>query len=133
MLREYAILYYRKGYNCAESIVRASNEMYALGLHDKDMKMVAGFGGGSMTGDVCGALSASICVLSSKYVETKAHDCDCLRPLIQGMIKAFQNRMTSRLCAQIKPVLYTQTNGCENTVALAADILEDVINQKEQK
>ena len=45
MLKEVAIKYYRMGYNCAESIIRAGNEVYDLGLHDKDMNMTAAFGG----------------------------------------------------------------------------------------
>ena len=74
MLKEVAIKYYRMGYNCAESIIRAGNEVYDLGLHDKDMNMTAAFGGGFQIGDVCGALSGAACVISSRYVETKAHD-----------------------------------------------------------
>ena len=56
MLAETAVKYYHMGYNCAESIIRAGNEVYGLDLHDRDMKMTAAFGGGFQIGDVCGAL-----------------------------------------------------------------------------
>ncbi|MEF9967546.1 MAG: C-GCAxxG-C-C family (seleno)protein [Longicatena sp.] len=132
MLRECAVKYYRQGFNCAESILRAGNEVYDLKLQNKDMIMVAGFGGGLMIGDVCGALIGSIAVLSSKYVESKAHDCDFLRPLTQKMVIAFQKRMGSRVCAQIKPKLHTPELKCENSVAVAAEVLEEVILEWEE-
>ena len=127
MLKEVAIKYYRMGYNCAESIIRAGNEVYDLGLHDKDMNMTAAFGGGFQIGDVCGALSGAACVISSRYVETKAHDYADMRPLTQKLVIAFQKRMSSRLCAQIKPVFHNKEIKCENTVATAAEVLEHVI------
>lgn len=135
MLSETAIKYYHMGYNCAESIIRAGNEVYDLGLHDKDMIMTAAFGGGFQIGDVCGALSGAACVISSRYVETKAHDCAYLRPLTQKLVIAFQRRMGSRLCAQIKPVFHSKEKKCERTVEVAASVLEEVIKEwdEEQK
>lgn len=135
MLKETAVKYYRMGYNCAESIIRAGNEVYDLGLHDKDMIMTAAFGGGFQLGDVCGALSGAACVISSRYVEVKAHDCEFLRPLTQKLVIAFQKRMGSRLCAQIKPVFHSKEKKCEQTVEAAASVLEEVIKEwdEEQK
>lgn len=129
MLKEAAIAYYQKGYNCAESIIRAGNDVYGLELHDHDMKMTAAFGGGFQIGDVCGALSGAACVISSRYVESKAHDCNDLRALTQKLVIAFQTRMGSRLCSQIKPRFHTAVQGCENTVAISAEVLEQVIQE----
>ena len=44
MLAEVAEKYYAQGYNCAESIIRAGNEVYDLHLHDKDMVMLSHWG-----------------------------------------------------------------------------------------
>ncbi len=128
MLEEVARKYYKLGYNCAESMIRAGNEVYDLGLHDRDMIMTAAFGGGLQCGDVCGALTGAACVISARYVETKAHECDILRPLTQKLVIAFQKEMGSRLCAKIKAVHFSKELRCENTVGLAASILEKVIN-----
>lgn len=133
MLTEAAVKYYRMGYNCAEAIIRAGNEVYDLGLNEKDMIMTAAFGGGFHIGDVCGALCGSACVISSRYVETKAHDCAELRPLTQKLVIAFQNRMGSRLCAKIKPVFHSKELKCENTVATAAGVLEEVIKEWDEE
>lgn len=133
MLKDVAIAYYQQGYNCAESILRAGNDYYGLELHDKDMVMAAAFGGGLQIGDVCGALSGAACVVSSKYVEKKAHECKDLRKLTQMLVLAFQKRMGSRLCAQIKPVFHSKEIKCQNTVAEGAEVLEQVIREWEEK
>lgn len=129
MLKDVAIQYYQQGYNCSESILRAGNDVYQLDLHDKDMIMVASFGGGFQIGDVCGALSGAACVISSRYVETKAHDVEDLRPLTQSLVLAFQKRLGSRLCAQIKPNFHNKEVKCQHTVGIAAEVLEDVIKE----
>ncbi len=38
---------YDQNYNCAETMIRAANEYYDLKLHDRDMIMLGGYGGGS--------------------------------------------------------------------------------------
>ena len=42
-LRRY---YLEKDYNCAETILRAANEEYHLGLNEDSFRLVSGFGGG---------------------------------------------------------------------------------------
>lgn len=129
MLKETAIAYYQRGYNCSESIIRAGNDVYQLGLHDRDMIMTAGFGAGLQIGDLCGALCAAVCVLSSRYVETKAHDSDELKPLTQKLVIAFQKKLGDRHCAQIKGNHFHAELRCQNTVALTAEVLANVISE----
>ena len=90
MLKEQAARWYLNGYNCAECIIHAANEQWQLGMSEADMRMVSGFGGGMQCGDVCGALSAAICVISRMTVRDKAHDCPALQPLVQQMIADFE-------------------------------------------
>ena len=35
-----------RDYNCAETILRAANDQYGLGLREQDFKLVSAFGGG---------------------------------------------------------------------------------------
>lgn len=129
MLKEVAIKYYQQGYNCAESILHAGNEVYELHLHEGDMRMAAAFGGGFQIGDVCGALSGAACVISARYVKTKAHDYQEMRELTQKLVLAFQKRLGSRLCAQIKPIYHNKDVKCQNTVAISAEVLEEIIKE----
>lgn len=133
MLKDIAKDYYAQGYNCAESIVHAGNDYYQLGLHDHDMRMVAGFGAGIQCGDVCGALLGGVAIVSTKYIEKKAHDQPVeLRKITTKLIKKFQDDMGSRLCAQVKPQFFDAQQRCLKTVEASAQILEEVINEWEK-
>lgn len=126
--------YTENGYNCAEAIIHTGNEYYDLKLHEDDMKMVAGFGSGLYTGLTCGALCASISVLSMLYVKTKAHDhLDTLRPYSQKVVAAFNKKIGATQCAQVKPLHYSKEKKCVETVRLAAESLEEVLEELGQK
>ena len=130
MLKDEVKKYYLMGYNCSESLLHGGNDYYHLGLHDHDMKMVAAFGAGMQCGDICGALVGSACVISSKYIETKAHDQPVeLRQLTNKLILAFKKRFGSKTCAQIKPNFFEPEIRCQNTVMYAAEVLESVIDE----
>ena len=45
-----------KDNNCAETMLRALNDEYQLGIPDDSVKLVGGFGGGMGCGKACGAL-----------------------------------------------------------------------------
>ncbi|MDD8048362.1 MAG: C-GCAxxG-C-C family (seleno)protein [Thomasclavelia sp.] len=132
MLKDDAIKYYKEGYNCAESIIRGANDYYDLKLHDHDMKMVAAFGIGLQVGDTCGALNSAACVISSKYIETKAHDNPReLQKITSTLVKSFEDKMGSRLCPKVRAKYFTPELRCQNTVSHTCDILETVINDCE--
>ncbi len=134
MLKEKAKYYYEQGYNCAEAIVHAGNDYYDLGLHEHDMRMVAGFGAGIQCGDVCGALLGSSAIISAKYIEVKAHDQPVeLRKITTKLVKRFQDDMGSRLCAKVKPKFFNNEERCLNTVEASAQILEEVIEEWEKE
>lgn len=132
MLKEQAARWYLNGYNCAECIIHAANEQWQLGMSEADMRMVSGFGGGMQCGDVCGALSAAICVISRMTVRGKAHDCPALQPLVQQMIADFERAAGARVCARIKPVQFDEQVRCLSTVNMAADILEQLIGERDE-
>jgi len=130
MLKDIAMKYYsEQNYNCAETIIRAANEYYDLGLHDHDMILVAGFGAGIQTGNVCGAILSAVSVLSMKYVEASAHESSDIRPVTMKLTREFQERFNSLLCRDIKPQCFTKEGRCSVTVSIACDILEKVISE----
>ena len=71
-----------------------NNEYYNLNLDENALKMTGAFGGGFHVGDVCGALSGSACVISSKYIETRAHETTHLKPIMLNLVRAFQNHFS---------------------------------------
>ena len=128
MLKDlYEKYYFDKNYNCAETIIRAGNEYYDLGLHDRDMIAFGGFGGGIQTGNTCGAILAAVSVLSMKYIEKNAHDSKDIKPVTTALIQEFNKRYGSILCKDIKAKSFKPDVRCGDTVKTACDILEQVI------
>ena len=119
--------YYDMNYNCAETMIRAGNEYYDLGLHDRDMIAFGGFGAGIQTGNTCGALLSAVSILSMKYVEKKAHESTDIKPVTTELIRAFNNKYGSVLCRDIKPQSFKPDVRCKATMEAACDILEQVI------
>lgn len=132
MLKDLLPKYYFEGnYNCAETIIRAANEYYNLGLHDKDMIMMGVFGAGIQTGNTCGAVLATASVLSIKYVEAKAHESSDIKPVTQLLMRKFKEKYGSHLCKDIKPQSFKPEYRCQVTINDACDILEEVIAEYE--
>ncbi len=129
----YSKYYYDMNYNCAETMIRAGNDHYNLGLGDRDMIAFAGFGAGIQTGNTCGAILAAVSVLSMKYVEKKAHESKDIKPVTTLLIRAFNDRYGSVLCKDIKPQSFKPDIRCKATIETACDILEQVIADYEQQ
>ena len=123
----YSKYYYDQNYNCAETMIRAGNEYYELGLHDRDMIAFGGFGAGIQTGNTCGAILSAVSILSMRYVEQKAHESADIRPVTTALIRKFNERFGSVLCKDIKPQSFQPDIRCKHTIETACDILEQVI------
>jgi len=132
MLKDNIGKYYFEGnYNCAETIIRAGNEYYNLGLHDNDMILVGAFGGGIQCGNTCGAILSAAGILSMKYVEKKAHESADIKKVTTNLIREFNLKYGSTLCKDIKAQSFKPEYRCLKTVEAACDILEKVIAEYE--
>jgi C_GCAxxG_C_C family probable redox protein len=127
--------YYKEGnYNCSETLIRAANEYYNLGLHDEDMKMMAGFGGGMFIGGTCGGMTGALAALSKLLVEKKAHEeLDVIRPASQLLARNFRQAFGCWDCAHIKPVWNTTEQKCWPTVKKASEVLEQTVEELEKE
>jgi len=123
--------YFDQNYNCAETILRAGNEYYNLGLHDRDMILVGAYGAGIQSGNTCGAVLSGASVLSMKYIEAKAHESKDIRPVVQKMMRKFNETYGSTLCKDIKTQSFKPEYRCLKTIETACDILEATIAEYE--
>lgn len=131
MLKDHADKYYFEGnYNCAETVMHAANEYYGLGLADREIKLLGGYGAGMQTGNICGALLAGISVLTCKYVEVKAHESADIGPVTAMLIDRFKAEIgETLLCADIKAMNFAEGQRCRKTVQAACDVLEKVLEE----
>ena len=113
MLRDTVMKYYLENdYNCAESLLRGANEYYGLGLDEKALLAIGGFGAGCYAGRLCGACAGSVAAVSSKYIHTRAHAEELARSRVEAFMKAFAETLGSDLCAELKE-RYWDRDGAE--------------------
>ena len=130
MLKDHIEKYYfDQNYNCAEAMLHAANEYYGLGLDEKAMKLVSGFGAGMQTGNICGTVLSGIAVISQKYVETKAHESADIKPVTQKYLRSFREALNgSLLCKDLKAQYFQPEKRCLAVVLEACDVLEQIIH-----
>ena len=127
MLKASAEAYYKQGYNCAETMIRAANDVYHLGLDDQAMRLTAGFGGGMGCGRACGALTGGICAISAQMVDTKAHEVPELRAKTTAFVAAFNRILGDTECKHLRLKYKSPETGCLTTVLMACEALESVM------
>jgi len=121
-------LYLSQDYNCAETILRAANDEYDLGIDEKDLCLLSCFGAGMYREDVCGAYSAGLAVLGKILVKTRAHDTSGLARICSTYSSVFKEKLDSFNCAELKALYKTREERCFKTVFLAAEVLDEVVS-----
>ena len=120
---EKAVEYNPTGLNCAESIIRAANEEYNLGIAESDYTMLSGFGSGVMTGNLCGAAAAGAAVLGKMYVNGRMADSPDARKKVQAFMRDFNETLGGTMCKDIraKHQNVNKGKGCTEVVQMAAE------------
>lgn len=130
MLKDKVLHYYLdNGKCCAESVLRACNEVYDLNIAQEDLILYTGFCGGMAAGSVCGCLAASMGVLSKKYVNREN-----FKEICRNFVAVFQEKLghDSFNCSVLEPIYKTAETRCSACVSLAADALEAYIAELDQ-
>ncbi len=128
MLRDKIAKYYvEQDKNCAQAILYAANEEYALGLGEREMDLIRGFGGGMGCGSTCGALAGSIAVLSHMFCQNKSRE--EAHAICGGYVDAFTRRFSSPDCAQLTPLYKKEGTRCLGLLQENADLLDETVRR----
>lgn len=119
--------------NCAEKILYGANEVYNLGLSDDALKLAAGFGGGMAIEEACGALTASVMVLSKLFVENTAHESDRIKKLTSELLSKYEREMGSIVCKPLKKNHRSLFKGCNKIIIKAAENLDYIVKRELNK
>ena len=142
---ELASEYLKKGYNCAQAVIKA----YAsdVGMNEEDaVKMASALGGGiGRTGNICGAVSGAALVIGMKFGSTdnKAkHSRAKAYQKAKELLGKFAAQNNSVLCKELLGYDISTDEGlkqvresgvmvqkCPKLVFSAAKILESIINE----
>lgn len=130
MLKDRAVhYYYDQNRNCAEALLLAANDEYALGLSEKEIRLMGAFGGGMGCGGVCGALSGAVAALGAIKISTTAQDTPNLKEETARLVEEFEKKLGSQLCSELTPKYKTETGRCSKTVEIAAQVLEEYLTK----
>ena len=143
--RELGENYFKQGYNCAQSVVLAFEDLIKV---DKDtlVTLISGFGGGfGRMREVCGAVSGMVAVLSAVkgYSNPTANQEKMdLYKSVQALMNEFKAQNGSYICAELLGVKkidnpipaerteeYYKKRPCALLVGDACEILEKALNQ----
>ena len=104
MLKEAAKKYWTEEYdlNCAECMMYAANEEYNLNLTEQTLKVMAGFGGGLATGDVCGVITGAVGVIGIMFTEVSGHKSPSVREMTREFINNFKQKLGYVKCIDLK-------------------------------
>lgn len=129
MLRDSVKKYFDISYNlnCAETIIYACNEEYKLNLNEDTLKTMSAFGGGMGIEDVCGAITGALAILGIMFTKEKAHESTLIKTLSQEFFKAFQEKLGSRNCAELKAKYRNNDIRCQRMMDASAEVLENII------
>ncbi len=119
-----------EGYNCAERIIYGANQAYGMGLGKESLKLFAGMGGGMAVGEMCGAVTASIGVLSHFFVRDRAHEPEGkIKPLSVEFVKRFVERMDCYRCdcSRLKELYRVPDGNCDRVILGAAEVLDALL------
>lgn len=125
MIRDYAKKYFLdQDHNCAESVLLAANEALNLGLTEEDTKLISAFGGGMGCGSTCGALAGVMAVYGKLTVKERAHATEGFKDNCAALKAAFEAKLGSTFCKELKEQYSTPEERCLRVVELAADVLD---------
>jgi C_GCAxxG_C_C family probable redox protein len=131
---EDALASFRKGITCSSAVFSSYSE--ELGLDPETAKKIScGFGAGiSKTGNICGAVSGAIMVISLKYGKTKEGDeaaTEKTRALVRKFILEFTERHGSVNCTELlgynlsNPEEYEKARDCRMFVTKCPELVGD--------
>ena len=110
--------------NCSESILKAINEEYSLGLGQEHFKLISAFGAGMGCGKSCGAMCGALAALGYIKVQGRAHKTKNFGALCKGFIEKFERDLGSINCEELKPRYRNDKTRCLMAVQLAADVFD---------
>jgi C_GCAxxG_C_C family probable redox protein len=112
-----AVEFYKEGYNCAESIVKAINEERNLNI---PVSVATPFGGGMAVGSTCGAITGAIIALGAIKGRESAEEANEARNLSREIMNKIKEDYGTFNCIELKK------NGvsCSEIIEYAYEVLK---------
>ncbi len=124
-IKDKAIEYHDKGYNCAQAVLAACGDY--TGLDEKTaLSISAGFGGGLRSGEICGAISGAVMAIGMANpffdAENEAAK-DKIAALAKECVARGKEKFGCIHCAELKG----DKSNCPKYIAEMAELATDII------
>ncbi len=120
MLKEKAIYYKRKGYNCSQCILKASEDTYGIKLSEQVLKACSAVNNGFGIGNVCSVLIAGVMVFGLLF------DSETAKQMRLNLFMKFHEKHSFDCMALRREF---KTGNCEEIIKEIADIVETLIKE----
>ncbi len=130
-MKEKAVNYFKNGYSCSESIIRAAVDE---GLCDPVLLSCAtSFSGGMSSGCLCGAVAASQMIIGFNFGRDNLKDNEvCARAKAKEFVEKFKEKNKITCCRVLSGGLEgpARKERCSKYVADSCDILDELVKAK---
>lgn len=127
--------YFKNGYNCSESVLRATAEVLGIPVNEQVLRMTTGFGGGlGHAGCVCGALAASVMSLGLLKGRTDATQSrEEAYVLSEEFHHRFQEKFGATCCRVLNPHPFETREHMVNCVKITGNTAKLLMEYLEEK
>ncbi|MDR3239058.1 MAG: C-GCAxxG-C-C family protein [Clostridiales bacterium] len=125
-MREKALAFYREGYNCSQSILKAAEALYAVPMPEQSVDMCCCVNMGLGTGGLCCALIGSVMLFGLMFDEDEA------KKLRIELMDMFYQQYGSLNCCLLS-ANGTNTTACEKIIADAAGMTQQIIEESRRQ
>lgn len=137
MTMEEAIRKYRepaRDLSCSEATFAAAGEAYGFEVDADALASMAGFSGGLMTEDTCGAVCASVAVLGRLFAEGRAHASPRLKEIVKAYLASVDAEFGTRSCALLKKTRRDlEKDSCDPVIFANARLLAETIDKEKAR
>lgn len=126
-IKERALDWHKKGYNCAQSVIVACAEFAGLD-ENTALAVSGGFGGGVRSGEICGAISGAVMAVGAAYPFIDGNDAaakDKIALLAKECVAAAAEKYGKVRCSDLK-----ENIDCNDIICYMAEYAEKLIKDK---
>lgn len=119
--KEKAVNFHHEGFNCAQSVLLASEDYTHL---DSEIakKVACGFGGGVRSGEICGCITGGVMALGCCSTQSET------APLAVEMVSRFREEHGCVRCEELQEK-YGGKGKCDEMIAFGAELTASIMDE----
>lgn len=113
--------YKKRGYNCAESIIKSYNEEFNENI---PISIGSGMGTGACTGSLCGAINGAIIIIGYLKGRNTIDESNNANIYVRKLMTQIKEKYSTDLCRELKADKVT----CQEIIDFSYETLKNIID-----